>query len=356
MKAIILCAGEGTRLRPLTYTGAKHLIPVANKPVISYSIQMIKEAGITDLGIIVSPHRREEFKTALNDGSGLGVRIEYIPQEKPQGLAHAISCAQDFVKQESFIVCLGDNLLEQGIGNLVQEFHHSKANGMILLTEVDDPRAFGVARLENGVIKQVIEKPKDPPSNLAIIGIYLFDQHIFEAIREIKLSWRGELEITDAIQKLIDKGYRVMPHIVKRGWWKDVGKPEDILHANRLILERIEGEQILGTVDAPTQIKGRVVVAEGAKIIHSELRGPLVIGPGCVIEHSFIGPFTSLGPNVSVKSSEIEYSIVLEGSSIVGAGRIDHSLIGRNVEISKKDRLPEAYNMILGDNSQIKLI
>ncbi|MBI1743111.1 glucose-1-phosphate thymidylyltransferase [Candidatus Acetothermia bacterium] len=356
MKAIILCAGEGTRLRPLTYTGAKHLIPVANRPIITYSIEMIKEAGITDLGIIVSPHRREEFRQALSDGSELGVKIEYIPQEKPQGLAHAIACAQDFVKQDPFIVCLGDNLLENGIANLVQEFSQSKANGMILLTEVEDPRAFGVARLEKGVIKQVIEKPKDPPSNLAIIGIYLFDKHIFEAIKEIKPSWRGELEVTDAIQKLIDKGYRVLPHVVQKGWWKDVGKPEDILHANRLILERIESEKILGKIDAQTQIKGRVIVSEGAEIIHSELRGPLVIGPGCVIENSFIGPFTAIGPNVSIKESEIEYSIVMEGSSIVGAGRIDHSLIGRNVQIGKKDRLPEAYNMILGDNSQIKLI
>ncbi len=356
MKAIILCAGEGTRLRPLTYTGAKHLIPVGNQPVISYSIEMIKKAGISELGIIVSPHRRPEFEQALGNGSELGVKIVYIPQEKPQGLAHAISCAQEFVQQELFIVCLGDNLLEHGIGNLVQEFQKSKANGMILLTAVEDPRAFGVARLENGVIKQVIEKPKDPPSNLAIIGVYLFDKHIFEAIKEIKPSWRGELEVTDAIQKLIDKGYRVLPHIVKQGWWKDVGKPEDILHANRLILERIESEQVLGTIDSQTQIKGRVVVSEGARIVHSELRGPLIIGPGCVIENSFIGPFTSIGPNVSIQQSEIEYSIVLEGSSIVGAGRIDHSLIGRNVQIGKKDRLPEAYNLILGDNSQIKLI
>jgi glucose-1-phosphate thymidylyltransferase len=356
MKAIILCAGEGTRLRPLTYTGAKHLIPVANKPVISYSIQMIREAGIVELGIVVSPHRREEFKQTLGDGTELGVKISYIPQEKPQGLAHAIACAQAFVGQSPFIVCLGDNLLENGITDLVQEFSRSNANAMILLTQVEDARTFGVARLEQGVIKQVIEKPKDPPSNLAIIGIYLFDAHIFEAIQEIKPSWRGELEVTDAIQKLIEKGYRVLPHLVEKGWWKDVGKPEDILHANRLILERIISEQIRGQTDAQTQIKGRVVVAEGAQISQSELRGPLIIGSGCVIRDSFIGPFTSIGPNVSITQSEIEYSIVLEGSSIVGAGRIDHSLIGRNVQIGKKDRLPEAYNFVLADNSQLRLI
>ncbi|MFN4218337.1 MAG: glucose-1-phosphate thymidylyltransferase, partial [Candidatus Bipolaricaulia bacterium] len=339
MKAIILCAGEGTRMRPLTYTGAKHLIPVANKPVIFYSIEAIAQAGINELGIVVSPHREEEFKLTVGDGSRWGMRISYILQRQPKGLAHAVSCAQEFVGREPFLVYLGDNLLENGVADVVREFERGHANASIVLYEVEDPRSFGVAQLKDGQIIRVIEKPTEPPSNLAIVGVYLFDEKIFDAIREIKPSWRDELEITDAIQRLIDKGYRVVPHLVQ-GWWKDVGKPDDMLHANRLLLERIT-TQIEGKLDSRSQIKGRVQVAPGANIINSELRGPLVIGEGAVIEDSFIGPFTAIGPRVTVRQSEIEYSIVMEGSRIEGIGRVDHSLIGRNVQISKKESRPE---------------
>ncbi len=341
-------------MRPLTYTGAKHLIPVANKPVIFYSIEAVVQAGITELGIVVSPHREEEFKLALGDGSRWGVTISYIVQHQPKGLAHAVSCAHDFVGREPFLVYLGDNLLENGVTDFVREFERSRAHASIVLYEVEDPRSFGVAQLQDGQIIRVIEKPKDPPSNFAIVGVYLFDEKIFEAIREIKPSWRDELEITDAIQRLIDKGYRVTPHLVQ-GWWKDVGKPQDMLHANRLLLERIP-TQIEGEVDPRSQITGRVQVAAGAQIKNSELRGPLVIGEGAVIEGSFIGPFTAIGPRVTIRESEIEYSIVMEGSVIEGIGRIDHSLIGRNVQISRKDRRPEALSFVLADNSHIKLI
>jgi len=354
MKAIVLCAGEGTRMRPLTYASAKHLIPVANKPVIFYSIEAIAQAGIKELGIVVSPHREEEFKLTVGDGSRWGLKISYILQHQPKGLAHAVSCAHEFVGREPFLVYLGDNLLEHGVTSFVREFERGHANASIVLYEVEDPRNFGVAQLKDGQVIRVIEKPQDPLSNLAIVGVYLFDEKIFEAIREIKPSWRDELEITDAIQRLIDKGYRVTPHLVQ-GWWKDVGKPDDMLHANRLLLERI-ATQIDGELDARSQIKGRVQVAAGAKIINSELRGPLVIGEGAVIEDSFVGPFTAIGPRVVVRQSEIEYSIVMEGSQIEGIGRVDHSLIGRNVQISKKDRRPEALTFVLADNSQIKLI
>jgi glucose-1-phosphate thymidylyltransferase len=354
VKAIILCAGEGTRMRPLTYTGAKHLIPVANKPVIFYSIEAVAQAGIRELGIVVSPHREEEFKLALGDGSRWGLKISYILQHQPKGLAHAVSCARDFVGREPFLVYLGDNLLENGVADFVREFERGNANASIVLVEVEDPRSFGVAQLKDGQIIRVIEKPQEPPSNFAIVGVYLFDEKIFEAIREIKPSWRDELEITDAIQRLIDKGYRVTPHLVQ-GWWKDVGKPDDMLHANRLLLERIT-TQIEGELDNHSQITGRVQIAPGAQIRNSELRGPLVIGEGAVIEDSFIGPFTAIGPRVTIRHSEIEYSIVMEGSHIDGIGRIDHSLIGRNVAISKKDRRPEALSFVLADNSQIKLI
>lgn len=354
MKAVILCAGEGTRMRPLTYTSAKHLIPIANKPVIFYSIEAVIQAGIKELGIVVSPHHEEGFKLTVGDGSRWGIRISYILQHQPKGLAHAVSCAQEFVGREPFLVYLGDNLLENGVTDFVKEFARGNANASIVLYEVEDPRSFGVAQLKDGQIIKVIEKPKDPPSNLAIVGVYLFDEKIFEAIREIQPSWRNELEITDAIQRLIDKGYRVTPHLVQ-GWWKDVGKPDDMLHANRLLLERI-ATQIEGELDACSHIKGRVQIASGAKIINSELRGPLVIGKGAVIEDSFIGPFTAIGPHVTIRQSEIEYSIVMEGSRIEGIGRIDHSLIGRTVQISKKDRRPEALSFVLADDSQIKLI
>ncbi len=354
MKAIILCAGEGTRMRPLTYTGAKHLIPVANKPVIFYSIEAIAQAGIRELGIVVSPHRQEEFQLIVGDGSRWGLKISYIVQHQPKGLAHAVSCAQEFVRGEPFLVYLGDNLLENGVANFVRGFEREGAHASIALYEVEDPRSFGVAQLKDGQIIKVIEKPQDPPSNLAIVGVYLFDEKIFEAISEITPSWRDELEITDAIQRLIDKGYRVTPHIVQ-GWWKDVGKPDDMLHANRLLLERIV-TTIEGELDNNSQIKGRVQVAPGAKIRNSELRGPLVIGEDALIEDSFIGPFTAIGPRVTIRESEIEYSIVMEGSTIEGIGRVDHSLIGRNVQISKKDRRPEALSFVLADNSHIKLI
>ncbi len=341
-------------MRPLTYTGAKHLIPVANKPVIFYSIDSIVQAGIKELGIVVSPHREEEFKATVGDGSRWGIRISYILQHEPKGLAHAVSCAQEFIKREPFLVYLGDNLLENGVADVVREFERGHAHASIMLFEVEDPRRFGVAQLQDGQIIRVIEKPKEPPSNLAIVGVYLFDEKIFEAIREIKPSWRDELEITDAIQRLIDKGYRVTPHLVK-GWWKDVGKPDDMLHANRLLLERIT-TQVDGELDGRSQLVGRVQIAPGARVINSELRGPLVIGEGASIEDSFVGPFTAIGPRVTVRQSEIEYSIVMEGARIEGIGRIDHSLIGRHVEIGKRDRRPEALSFVLADNSQIKLI
>ncbi len=354
MKAIVLCAGEGTRMRPLTYTSAKHLIPIANKPVIIYSLESIAAAGIKEIGIIVSPHREEEFRLALGDGARWGLKLSYILQHQPKGLAHAVSCAQAFVGREPFLVYLGDNLLEQGVTTFVTEFKRARASASIVLVEVADPRSFGVAQLRDQQIVRVVEKPKEPPSNWAIVGVYLFDERIFEAIREIKPSWRDELEITDAIQRLIDKGYGVTPHLVQ-GWWQDVGRPEDMLHANRLLLERIT-MRIDGEVDGRSHVTGRVQVAAGARIIHSELRGPLMIGAEAIIEDSFIGPFTAIGPRVQIRESEIEYSIVLEGSRLEGVGRIDQSLIGRNVALGRRDRRPEALSFVLADNSQVRLV
>lgn len=342
-------------MRPLTYTGAKHFMPVANKPVIYHIIETVREAGIKDIGIVVSPNVEAEFRRDLMDGRRWGVNISYTLQSHPRGLAHAVTCAKDFVKDEPFLVYLGDNLLEEGIKGPVRQFEEGDSKALILLTEVADPRRFGVARLKGGEIKEVVEKPADPPSNLAVIGVYLFHNQIFGAINKVEPSFRGELEITDAIQQLIDEGHKVAPYLIK-GWWKDVGKPEDMLHANQLLLERIE-TRIEGEIDERSEMKGRVMIAEGAKIENSELRGPLMIGQGTEIEDSFIGPFTSISERVEIKSSEIEYSIVMENARIERVKRrIDHSLIGRDVKINRKERLPETYSFVLGDNSQINLL
>lgn len=356
MKAVVLCAGEGTRLRPLTYTSAKHLIPIANKPVIHYTLEALRAAGIEEIGIIVSPNVEEEFRSALGDGKSWGAKIEYLLQREPKGLAHAVSCARDYVDDQPFLVYLGDNLLQNGVKRLISEFPESRANATIVLTEVEDPRSFGVAVLKaNGsAITKLVEKPQEPPSKLAIVGVYLFDRHIFEAIEAIMPSRRGELEITDAIQRLIDEGYRVTPHLVE-GWWKDVGRPEDMLDANRLLLEGLQTET-RSPLGPDVVVKGHIVIDEDVVIEQSELRGPLIIGRGAEICDSFIGPFTALDRNVHIKQSEIEYSIVMEGAEIEGVRRIDHSLIGRHVHLGRSRRPPEVYNFVIGDNSQVRLI
>jgi glucose-1-phosphate thymidylyltransferase len=354
MKAIILCAGQGTRLRPLTHTGAKHLVPVANKPVVHYVIEDLVQAGVNEIGVIVSPNVENAFKRDLQDGSKWGIHIEYIMQIEPKGLAHAAACAREFVGEDRFVMTLGDNLLEQGASNYVKEFEQGDANAMILLYEVDDPSSFGVAKLEGNRIVQLIEKPKDPPSNLAIVGVYMFDHHIFEAIEKIEPSWRGELEITDAMQQLIDDGFNVAPALVK-GWWRDVGQPSDMLEANRLLLEPLD-TCIDGDVDKDTVIRGRVRVEKGAVVRNSELRGPLIIGPDAKIENSFIGPFSAIGEKCTVRDSEVEYSIIMEDSVVEGVRRMDRSLVGRNVTVGYNTKPPKAYQLILGDNSHIELI
>ena len=353
MKAVVLCAGEGTRLRPLTHTSAKHLIPVANRPVIEYTLESIREADITEVGVVVSPNVEEEFKTALKDGSKWGIKISYIRQEHPKGLAHAVSCAREFIDGEPFMVYLGDNLLEQGVTKIVENFKNSDAGASLLLTEVEDPTSFGVACVDGDRIVKLVEKPKEPPSNLAVVGVYLFSPRIFEAIEDIEPSWRGELEITDAIQRLIDYGAEVHPHLVE-GWWKDVGRPDDMIDANRLILEKLE-LNVQSEIGSDSQLVGRVWIEEGVQIKNSEIRGPVKISSGAVIEDSFLGPFTSIGKDVCIKESEIEYSIVMEQARIEGAGRIDHSLIGRNVYIHHRANAPETYHFVIGDNSEVQL-
>lgn len=354
MKALILSGGRGTRLRPITHTSAKQLVPVANKPILFYAIEAIRDAGITDIGIIVGD-THEEIKAAAGNGDQFGVKITYIHQEAPLGLAHAVITAEDFIGDDSFVMYLGDNLIKDGIKPLVEEYTASAANSQILLAHVPNAREFGVAELDGDRVVRLIEKPANPPSDLALVGVYMFDKNVFRAAHAIQPSARGELEITDAIQYLIDQGYRVNSHIVT-GWWKDTGKLEDMLEANRIILDTIQTD-IGGEVDCNSHIEGRVTVGKGSKIIGSLVRGPAAIADDCIIENSFVGPYTSINDRSVLRNSEIEHSIILEDSQITDIGsRLADSLIGKNVKISKNSKTPKAYRVMLGDNSEVSVI
>ena len=351
MKGLILSGGKGTRLRPITYTRAKQLVPVANKPVLFYGIEAIAEAGIRDIGIVVGD-TQAEIRAAVGDGSAWGARVTYIEQDAPKGLAHAVLISESFLGDEPFVMYLGDNLLNKGIAQFVREFEAQKPAAQILLTRVADPQMFGVAQLDNGRVVRLVEKPKEPIGDLALVGVYMFGPEVFESVNRIRPSLRNELEITDAIQDLIDRGLTVRPHIVE-GWWKDTGKLEDMLEANRLILETFE-RRIEGTVDADSRVEGKVVIAKGAVIERSTIRGPAIIGCGARIMHAYVGPFTSIGNGVEIKDSEIEHSIVLEGSCVRDlANRVIDSLIGRNVRIWREPVKPSAYRFMLGDNSEV---
>jgi glucose-1-phosphate thymidylyltransferase len=351
MKGLILSGGKGTRLRPLTYTSAKQLVPVANKPVLFYAIESLAEAGIRDIGIVVGD-TQAEIRAAVGDGSAWGVSVTYIEQDAPRGLAHAVLISEPFIGREPFVMYLGDNLLNKGIANFVEEFVAEKPAAQILLARVPDPQMFGVAELANGRVVRLVEKPEHPKSDLALVGVYMFSPAVFEAVRAIRPSFRNELEITDAIQHLIDAGLEVRPHIVD-GWWKDTGKLEDMLEANRLILDRIE-RRVEGSVDRESRVEGKVIVEAGAVVEHSVVRGPVIIGARARIVNAYIGPFTSIMNDAEVRDSEVEHSIVLEGSSISNlSARIEDSLIGKNVRIYRLPVKPSAYRFMLGDNSEV---
>jgi glucose-1-phosphate thymidylyltransferase len=351
VKGLILSGGKGTRLRPLTYTSAKQLVPVANKPVLFYGIEAIAEAGIRDIGIVVGD-THAEIRAAVGDGSRWGVCVEYIEQDAPRGLAHAVKISRDYIGDEPFVMYLGDNLLNKGITQFVRDFESQKPAAQILLTRVPDPQMFGVAQLENGKVVRLVEKPKEPIGDLALVGVYMFGPDVFESVNRIKPSFRNELEITDAIQDLIDRGLVVRPYIVD-GWWKDTGKLEDMLEANRLILETFD-RRIDGAVDAESRIEGKVVIEKGAIVERSVIRGPAIIGSGARIVRAYVGPFTSIGNGVEIQDSEIEHSIVLEGSCVRDlANRVIDSLIGKNVRIYREPVKPSAYRFMLGDNSEV---
>ncbi len=352
MKGLILSGGKGTRMRPLTYTSAKQLIPVANKPVLVYGIEAIVAAGIHDIAIIVSPETGGEIRDCIGDGSRYGANIHYIEQDAPRGLAHAVLTAEDFLRDSPFVMYLGDNLLQHGITPLVEEYRSIDCNSEILLTRVPNPSQFGVAELDGSKVVKLTEKPPEPKSDLALVGVYMFDEHIFEAAKAIKPSKRGELEITDAIQWLLDNGYSVHPHIVK-GWWKDTGKIEDMLEANRTVLDTFDRD-VRGTISGDSSIEGKVIIEPGAQIIDSLVRGPSIIGCDARIVHAYVGPYTSIGNRCAVERCEIENSIVLENSSLSHVdGRIEASLIGKNVKIGRTHRKPVAYRFMVGDNSEV---
>jgi glucose-1-phosphate thymidylyltransferase len=355
MKGLILSGGKGTRLYPLTYTSAKQLIPVANKPVLFRVIEAIRDAGITDIGIVVGD-TAEEIKRAVGRGGQWGVNITYIPQDAPLGLAHAVKISADFLENDRFVMFLGDNVIQGGISPLISQFANSQYNAQIVLTRVEQPEQYGVAELDDQErIVRLIEKPRNPPSDLALVGIYMFDRHIFEAVNAIRPSWRGELEITDAIQWLVDKSYEVYPY-VHRGWWIDTGRPGDMLEANSLVLEELK-PAIEGYVDRDSEVDSRVTIEQGAEVINSVVRGPAIIGKETRLINAYVGPFTSIYHHCVIENAEISRSIVLEHSQIRNINRrIEDSLIGRHVVLHRSPIRPRAYKFTLGDHSQVGLL
>ena len=353
LKGLILSGGAGTRLRPLTHTSAKQLIPVANRPVLFYGIDAMVEAGITDIGIVIAPETGDEIRQAVGDGSDFGATVTWIVQDRPAGLAHAVLTAKDYIGSSPFVTYLGDNLLKNGISSLVDSFREGAPDAMVLLTSVPDPSSYGVAEVEGDRIVRLIEKPKDPPSDLALVGVYMFNPSIFEMAEGLEPSARGELEITEAIQALIDRGLQVDYEIVD-GWWKDTGMLDDILEANRLVLDEVEAD-LSGEVEG-SEVEGAVVLEEGAVIRNSTVSGPAVIGSGAVIEDSRIGPNTALAEDVVVRSSSIRNSIVLAGSRIEDVGvTIEDSLLGRNVRVGRRQASSDSIHLMVGDNSAIEV-
>ncbi|CUU07212.1 MAG: glucose-1-phosphate thymidylyltransferase [Fimbriimonadales bacterium] len=352
MKGLILAGGKGTRLRPITFSMAKQLVPVANKPVLFYGLEALAEAGIREVGIIVGDTAKE-IEQAVGDGARWGLEVTYIPQPEPLGLAHAVLTAEPYLGTTPFLMYLGDNLLTGGVKSLVEAFEARRPNALILLAEVPNPQEFGVAQLEGERVVRLIEKPKEPPSNLALVGVYLFDSHIFEAARAIKPSWRGELEITDAIQYLIDQGYTVEWQKIT-GWWKDTGNLESLLEANRLVLEELP-PRLQGALEE-TEAFGRVSVGEGSVLRRCVVRGPAIIGANCLLEECYIGPFTAIGDGVRMRACEIEFSIVLEGSQIDSVEpRIEASLLGKNTLVRGGMRRPRTLRLMLGDSSSVEM-
>ncbi len=351
LKALVLSGGKGTRLRPLTFTLAKQLIPLANKPVLGYVLDQVSKTGITQVGIIIAPETGQYVKEYIKDGKKWGFNVSYIPQE-PLGLAHAVKTASSFLQKDDFIMCLGDNLQGQGLETFVQKFKKEKIDALILLKEVKDPTKFGVATLDEKTnIMELVEKPQKPKSNLAIVGTYIFSNNIFKAINQIKPSARGELEITDAIQEMINMGFKVKAETLNT-WWLDTGKKDDVLVANAKVLDEYTKQEINGTVQE-SKIEGRVTIQETAKVVKSTFRGPCIVGENCIIENSFIGPYTSIGNGTKIVDSTIGYSIIMENAQIYGINRLEKSLIGKNAKVIKNHRT-NYLKVHIGDYSEVE--
>jgi glucose-1-phosphate thymidylyltransferase len=358
MRALITAGGRGTRLRPLTHTSNKHLIPIANKPMIHHALEAVAAAGIREAGIVINPDTGEEIRKALGDGSAFGLQISYVLQDAPRGLAHVIQVAESFLRGEPFVFFLGDNVVVGGIRQFVERFHTRRDHCHLVLARVREPQRFGVAEVEGDKIVRVVEKPKQPKSEFAVTGIYLYGPAIFEAARAIRPSARGELEISDAHQYLLDHGYQVGFSEIT-GWWKDTGKPEDLLEANRFALDHLldgVAPVIRGHVDEHSDVQGKVVVEAGAQVSGSHVRGPAIIGKDAVVDRSYIGPFTALGERCVIRNSELEYSILFEDTQILDADvRIERSLLGREVIIRRTESRPKTQKFILADQSIIEL-
>jgi glucose-1-phosphate thymidylyltransferase len=353
VKALVLAGGAGTRLRPITHTSAKQLVPVANKPVLFYGLEAIAAAGITELGIVVGD-TQAEIEAAVGDGSAFGLEVTYLRQERPLGLAHAVLIARNYLGDDDFVMYLGDNFIVGGIDDVVAGFARDRPAARIMLTQVGDPRQFGVAELDGaGRVVGLEEKPRLPKSDLALVGVYLFTPAVHEAVADLKPSWRDELEITDAIQWLIDRGHRVESTVIT-GYWKDTGNVTDMLEVNRLVLESLE-PGTHGHVDPASELIGRVMVEPGAVVERSRIVGPVVIGPGARVTDAYVGPFTSIGADCVVERSEIEYSILLPRASIIGVRRIEASLIGHDVEVTPAPDTPRAHRLVLGDHSKVQI-
>lgn len=355
LKGLVLSGGRGTRLRPLTHTGAKQLVPVANRPILYYVLDNLSEAGIRELAIIISPETGNAIRAAVGDGSSWGMKVEYIVQDEPLGLAHAVKIAKGFLGASPFIMYLGDNLIGSGIRGFCESFKNSSADATILLKEVSEPSSFGIAEIDgSGKVIRLVEKPKEPRSNLALVGIYFFSSKIHEAIDRISSSWRGELEITDAIQELLQQGGTVLSHRLD-GWWLDTGKKDDLLTANTVVLDEWVKRRIDGEADTPSQVSGRVQLGLGSRVVNSTIRGPAVIGENVRIENSFIGPFTSIGGRCRIISSVLEHCVLLENARIENVDRLEDSLIGKNSVVIKGRNSHQAYRFMIGDDSEVLL-
>ncbi len=354
IKGLVLSGGKGTRLRPITYTGAKQLVPIANKPILFYVLENIVNLGIKDVGIIIAPETGDAVKQAVGDGTRWGVDVTYILQPEPAGLAHAVKIAKPFLQEDPFLMYLGDNLIGADLRRFYERFITETPDAQILLKPVEDPSRFGVAEVdEKGRVKRLIEKPKVPPSNLALVGIYMFSPKIHEAIAEIKPSWRGELEITDAIQKLLDWNCLVLSDILEE-WWLDTGKKDDLLKANTIVLDEWVKREVKGEV-INSRISGRVVLPETAKVINSQIRGPAVIGKHVIIENAFIGPFTSIGHGSKIVNSSLEHCVLLDGVEVRNIERLEDALIGKHSRVIKNNSLPKALKLMIGDDSVVEI-